>query len=567
MLPPRPGVDHESVFRSLFLPIPDGPEDDLDDMLWFVRNPQPPAQPASLGRRRGKEGAEPVYLRRRTNPALLPPCQSPAVDWPRTLALNAAAQWPYILRVSICRDPNVGTKPPPGRMTALRYVERKVYAAPTSTDKSRKDAVYEISYPQLFFTVEDFDEAFGNMSLSRGQEWVVELAAMVGEGEQQKTIRIFQGMVPYSRLESAFQVRSQHKRSFKLALPGRAAEKEKEVQYINMRGPGGRGAAQAAVSAVPPEEAALSSPLACGSPTQSSEPQQQMAPPWLTLRVCLTFVCCRWEDVIERIEKAILGGVPGDGWVIRVGSDEQVAAEWRTYHADRERELEAMAARRASTAAEEADSPPLSPRAAAARAKAAGAGLLASAQERLSSLKARAEGPAERRRSAPEEPQPGAEADGPMPPPATDSPPQPPAQAPPAEQRGRALGGYMSQLRQAAASGFGLRKPADAAAAAAADPAWPPSLPPFGSMVEACDLQKESWRPLNGQRGVVVAAHGGGDAVIVEFPQPHGRVALAAANCSVVCSPPEGSGPGEPPGARTSPPPDGPPSGGGGQLV
>ncbi|KAJ9443827.1 hypothetical protein DIPPA_01730 [Diplonema papillatum] len=240
---------YERIFCRNFISEARGAE--FDDMLWFVAAPAAAAD----------DGI--AFIRRRTDPESHPPLNSPRIDWRATLFTNIITQWEYSLTVAVCRSHVRGRKD----LVALNWVRRRVYAQPSSVDSLEKDGEFHVTFPNVFFTVDDFAEAFGDMRLEEGQGWCVELVAINGE----RRIPVFRGAVPFEKMIRRFDSVTKPA-SFFPSYP------KKEAEVIDMKGPGGRGSAQAAVFCHDAGKGAFS------------------------LHCCLTHVSATWIDLAYCLE-------------------------------------------------------------------------------------------------------------------------------------------------------------------------------------------------------------------------------------------------------------------------
>eukprot|EP01060_Flectonema_neradi_P033853 TRINITY_DN5789_c1_g2_i1.p1 TRINITY_DN5789_c1_g2~~TRINITY_DN5789_c1_g2_i1.p1 ORF type:complete len:452 (+),score=84.67 TRINITY_DN5789_c1_g2_i1:38-1393(+) len=262
--------DYEEMQRKCFMRSGDEKEDDveLDDMIWFVSSEAPTSPPQSpLSPSSPTNSIESTFIRRRTNPESFPVPRSIEVDWRATIFLNLITQWEYILTVAVCRSHAEGRKD----LVALKWSTRRVYAQPSNnnncTQKKKKHA-FQNTWPHIFFSVDDFQEAFGDIRMGEGYCWCVELVAVSKKSDR---IPVFRGVVPYDKMVRGFAATSSANKKNASFL----SRKEDKTQIISMRGPEGRGNAKAEVSKIEPNN---------------------------TLRCCLVQVSAFWGDIVYCLE-------------------------------------------------------------------------------------------------------------------------------------------------------------------------------------------------------------------------------------------------------------------------
>eukprot|EP01061_Rhynchopus_euleeides_P002955 TRINITY_DN12292_c0_g1_i5.p1 TRINITY_DN12292_c0_g1~~TRINITY_DN12292_c0_g1_i5.p1 ORF type:complete len:390 (+),score=134.22 TRINITY_DN12292_c0_g1_i5:91-1260(+) len=235
--------DFSGLFFEHFVGEGEKAHDDLDDMVWFVRE-----RGLIEGNPAETKGAEDdvIYILRRTAQETFPPVRCPSIDWRATLYLNIITQWSYTLTVGVCRSHVDGRKD----LVALSWVQRKVFAQPSSPESLDKTGIHRYTFPKVYFTVDDFDEAFGSILLEQGHGWCVELVADNGSAR----IPVFRGAVPHHKMIKMFKATSQRG-----ILPVFRSREE----IINMKGPGGRGSAKASVSVLEGKNLKESDTLRC----------------------------------------------------------------------------------------------------------------------------------------------------------------------------------------------------------------------------------------------------------------------------------------------------------------
>jgi hypothetical protein len=154
-----------------------------DDMLFFVR-PQPQqvrAQSVAASRLRSRpahaqEGQEVIFVRRWTRE--LP--REVVADWRESVYLNLIVHTRFTLTVAICSYAALKDRSRPGPRTFVKVV-KPVYAAPSVARvdlKTSKAAATQVSWPDVYFAVYDYVDAFDAAIISDPDHClVVELRA------------------------------------------------------------------------------------------------------------------------------------------------------------------------------------------------------------------------------------------------------------------------------------------------------------------------------------------------------------------------------------------------------
>eukprot|EP01012_Entosiphon_sulcatum_P017475 TRINITY_DN22247_c0_g1_i1.p1 TRINITY_DN22247_c0_g1~~TRINITY_DN22247_c0_g1_i1.p1 ORF type:complete len:320 (-),score=62.44 TRINITY_DN22247_c0_g1_i1:32-940(-) len=227
--------------------------------------------------------------------------------WQETFYLNVITQCHFVLACSVFTRTN-----PHDRYHLINRVSKRVYASPVHTSMSSKVDCTE-SYPLIYFTVDDFDSVFSALTVGPHGALNVELLVHVPPEfatESLHNVAIFSGSVGYEKLRETF--------SKKKGSGWNWAKRTEPHQYIDMRGPGGKGRAQVAVSlcqeraseglAVPtiPEEAPSTPPkqpwlanLSALLATASHGKALTTEP----LCTCLTFINVHWESIVHDLQE------------------------------------------------------------------------------------------------------------------------------------------------------------------------------------------------------------------------------------------------------------------------
>ncbi|KAL6995316.1 hypothetical protein U1Q18_005454 [Sarracenia purpurea var. burkii] len=255
-----------------------------DDLVFFVRK----ISLDGYGFNDNVEGNSPYFVRRWA-PKLddLVDEKSVDVDWRRSFYLNLIAHTSFSATVAICshqvlRNHQIGLDTP---LSSIYKVVKTVYASPSRVDfhlDSTKAVEPTPAYPDIFYAVDDFDSTFDAVVLADKDHCYCVLlnadggAAFPSErtaqdcsssdfsslkintdsGKAKKTkLTLFSGFVSYQMVRDAYEAgRSGFGSLLSLGhSPGK-------TDRIYMKGPGGRGEVEVAVSGVIDQSKEFSGP-------------------------------------------------------------------------------------------------------------------------------------------------------------------------------------------------------------------------------------------------------------------------------------------------------------------
>ncbi|XP_058081563.1 uncharacterized protein LOC131229577 isoform X4 [Magnolia sinica] len=194
-----------------------------DDLIFFVRN----TNLHGYGFNDNMEGIPPYFVRRWA-PKLEKVVGeiSADVDWRRSFYLNLIAHTSFTVSVAICsiqalrRHQNDADTP----LSPIYKVVKTVYASPSRVDfqlDSRKASETLPAYPNICFAIDDFDSTFDAV------------------------LTLFSGFVSYQMVREAYDAGKS--RFGSLLSIGHSSPK---TDRLYMRGPGGRGEVEVAVSGI-----------------------------------------------------------------------------------------------------------------------------------------------------------------------------------------------------------------------------------------------------------------------------------------------------------------------------
>ncbi|XP_072732352.1 uncharacterized protein KIAA0930 homolog isoform X4 [Ciconia boyciana] len=182
-----------------------------DDMLFYVRRKLSYVSGDST---EGKKQVEVEVYRRDSKK--LPGLGDPDIDWEESVYLNLILQ-------------------------------KQVFASPSKHPMDSKGEESKISYPNIFFMIDSFEEVFSDMTVGEGEMVCVELVA----SDKSNTFQgvIFQGSIRYEALKKVYDNR--------VSVAAKMAQrmsfgfyKYNNMEFVRMKGPQGKGHAEMAVSRV-----------------------------------------------------------------------------------------------------------------------------------------------------------------------------------------------------------------------------------------------------------------------------------------------------------------------------
>lgn len=245
-----------------------------DDMIFFVRN-------TSLDNEYGlndRPGEQPYFVRRWNAKLGKVIGENDAeVDWRRSFYLNFIAHTSFTVTVAICSIQALEShqRVPGAPLTPVYKVTKTVYASPSRVNfrlDSRKAVETFPAYPDICFSVDDFDDTFGAVVLTEGDHCYCVIlnanggAAFPSEKQMQECststrlnseqiskfpsttaskLTLFSGFVSYKMVREAYD--SGRSKFGGLLFAGSSPTKS---ERLFMRGPGDCGEVEVAVSAV-----------------------------------------------------------------------------------------------------------------------------------------------------------------------------------------------------------------------------------------------------------------------------------------------------------------------------
>ncbi|XP_052604496.1 uncharacterized protein KIAA0930 homolog isoform X1 [Peromyscus californicus insignis] len=214
-----------------------------DDMLFYVRRKRayPSSESSVDGRKAEAEPEVEVEVYRRDSKKL-PGLGDPDIDWEESVCLNLILQkLDYMVTCAVC------TRADGGDIHIHRKKSQQVFASPSKHPMDSKGEESKMSYPNIFFMIDSFEEVFSDMTVGEGEMVCVELVA----SDKTNTFQgvIFQGSIRYEALKKVYDNR--------VSVAARMAQKMSfgfykynNMEFVRMKGPQGKGHAEMAVSRV-----------------------------------------------------------------------------------------------------------------------------------------------------------------------------------------------------------------------------------------------------------------------------------------------------------------------------
>lgn len=208
-----------------------------DDMLFYVRRK---LSYVNSDNTEGKKVEVEVYRR---DSKKLPGLGDPDIDWEESVYLNLILQkLDYVVTCAVC------TRSDAGDIHIHKKKCQEVFASPSKHAMDSKGEESKMSYPNIFFMIDNFEEVFSDMTVGEGEMVCVELVA----SDKSNTFQgvIFQGSIRYEALRKVYDNR--------VSVAAKMAQrmsfgfyKYNNMEFVRMKGPQGKGHAEMAVSRVP----------------------------------------------------------------------------------------------------------------------------------------------------------------------------------------------------------------------------------------------------------------------------------------------------------------------------
>jgi len=203
----------------------------------------------------------------------------PLVEWNETVFLNMILhQVKYVVTMAIYSIPSGSTN--------LVFHQRKsmeVFPSPSHRKMSSKGSSTELTYPNIFFTIDNFEEEWDDMQLNEDQKVSVEMHA---EEKQKSDVKysLFSGALDYHTLYNEYKSKSSGKMStmaskWTLGLVKLPPSKE----FFKIPGPNKKGYVELAVQKIYPERSVTTKTC--------------------SMKTHLTYLTLPWQDIVLSLMK------------------------------------------------------------------------------------------------------------------------------------------------------------------------------------------------------------------------------------------------------------------------
>uniref|UniRef100_A0A915HKQ3 Uncharacterized protein n=1 Tax=Romanomermis culicivorax TaxID=13658 RepID=A0A915HKQ3_ROMCU len=204
-----------------------------DDMLWYVQASGAYSY-ASISR---NTSVLDVY-RRQSKKQPTPGAKH--ISWEETVYLNLILHHiEYSLTCAVC------TKTSPHNLQILKKNTQRVYASPSRRRMDiHKGEAEEISYPHIYFCVDNFERVFSDIVVRDGECVCVELSAKDRNSRYESVI--FLGSIRYEVLRQVYETKGSS--AWQWASKWMSSSSDRHLEFVRMKGPRGKGFAEMAVS-------------------------------------------------------------------------------------------------------------------------------------------------------------------------------------------------------------------------------------------------------------------------------------------------------------------------------
>ncbi|CAG2122311.1 unnamed protein product, partial [Medioppia subpectinata] len=146
----------------------------------------------------------------------------------------------YNMTCAVC------TRTSPHELQILKKHTQKVFASPSRRAMDCKGDNEQISYPNIFFTVDNYDELLSEILVRDGEMVCVELLAIDKTGDTKGII--FLGSIQYQAIKRVHDARASVSTRIARRTPKPYFQGQQRIEFVRMKGPAGKGIAEMAVA-------------------------------------------------------------------------------------------------------------------------------------------------------------------------------------------------------------------------------------------------------------------------------------------------------------------------------
>ena len=163
------------------------------------------------------------------------------IDWEETLYLNFINQcFEYHLTSAIVSRTGAD------QVQILKKCSQRVFASPSYRSMHGKAESEDISYPSIYFSIDNYDQVQGELSLRAGDLVCVELMAIYKASSQRYVL--FSGCLDYDSLSMCCDVKIRMPTMFGLRAFGSSRDK---TTFVKVKSPTSEGEAEVAITRAP----------------------------------------------------------------------------------------------------------------------------------------------------------------------------------------------------------------------------------------------------------------------------------------------------------------------------
>ncbi|KAF0291693.1 uncharacterized protein FJT64_010268 [Amphibalanus amphitrite] len=224
------------LFTRHFLMEEDRTAQESDDLLFFIRK-----RHLKEAKKQSPKYETLLEVQRRDSKKL--PIGDPEIDWEETIYANLIIhRFDYYVTLAVC------TRTSPKELQVLRRHTERVWASPSRRLMSDKGTSEEITYPNICFMLDNFDEAFTDIVVRDGEMVSVELVARDRTAALQCVI--FLGSVRYDALRRVYDARTSltTRMAQRMTFGLYSGADAQRMEFVRVRGPMGKGHAELAVT-------------------------------------------------------------------------------------------------------------------------------------------------------------------------------------------------------------------------------------------------------------------------------------------------------------------------------